>query len=30
MLRKLNDKKNSSGSKEHLGPSKCVRELRKC
>ena len=29
MLRKLNDEKNLSRSKEHLGPSKCVRELRK-
>ena len=29
MLRKLNDKKNPSRSKEHLGPSKFVRELRK-
>ena len=29
LLRKLNDKKNPSGSSDHLGPSKCVCELRK-
>ena len=29
LLRKLNDKKNPCGSSEHLGPLKCVCELRK-